>query len=77
MTNREKQAAYRERMYEAGYKQILIWVPRDSENKAVKMDRKDFMYKLEELTAGWSRAKLSRTFTEFLNIIKMKNREVK
>jgi hypothetical protein len=75
MENREKQEAYRNRMYAAGYKQIRLWVPRKSESKTIKMDRKSFILKLEELTAGWSRTKLSNTFTELLNIIKKKNKE--
>jgi len=77
MTNNEKQEAYRERMYAAGYKQIRLWVPRGSEGKAVKMDRQAFIHKLNELTAGWSRTKLSKIFKELLLIIKKKNKEAK
>jgi len=77
MTNNELQEAYRERKYAAGYKQIRLWVPRNSEGRMVKMDRKAFMHKLEELTAGWNRTKLSQTFTELLKIITKKNKGAK
>jgi hypothetical protein len=76
MTNRETQEAYRERMYAAGYKQIRLWVPRDSEGKDVKTDRRAFIARLDELTAGWSRTRLARLFNELLAVIKTKTKEV-
>ena len=75
MTSNEKQEAYRNRMYEAGYKQMRVWVPRGSEGKTAKMERKMFMVRLEALTAGWSKAKLSRFFSEVLKVIKGKIKE--
>jgi hypothetical protein len=57
-------------MYAAGYKQMRIWVPRDSEGNPVKLERQAFIRKLDELTAGWSKARLSRFFAEALKIIK-------
>jgi hypothetical protein len=77
MTNREIQEAYRERMYAAGYKQIRLWVPRDSEGKGVKTDRRAFIARLDTLTAGWSRTRLAQLFNELLAVIKMKTKEVK
>ena len=75
MTNRETQEAYRERMYAAGYKQVRLWVPRNSEGKEVKLERQAFLNKLEELTAGWSKTKLSRFFAGVLKIIAKKIKE--
>ena len=77
MTNREIQEAYKSRMYAAGYKQIQVWVPRNSEGKSVKMERRAFVAKLDELTTGWSKAKLSRFFADVLKIITKKIKEGK
>jgi len=70
MTSKEKNTAYRERMYAAGYKQMRVWVPRDSEGQAVKLTRQMFSAHLEALTAGWSKAKLSKLFSGILKFIK-------
>jgi hypothetical protein len=72
LTDREKQRAYRERKYAAGYKQIRLWVPRNSEGKDVKVFRKAFAARVEEATAGWSKAKLAKLFRELITIIKEK-----
>ena len=69
LTNKEYQAAYKRRMYEAGYKQMQIWVPKKTEGKAVKIERKIFMKRLESLTAGWSNAKLNKLLKNVLNYI--------
>ena len=69
LTNKEKQAAYKKRMEEAGYKRIQLWVPKESEGKAIKMERKYFVKRLEEITVGWSKSKLSRLFRGVLNYI--------
>ena len=75
MTGKEKDEAYRTRMYAAGYKQMRIWVPRESESKTIKLERKMFMVRLEALTAGWSRTKLSKLFFEILKLVKEKIKE--
>ena len=75
MTSKEKNAAYRSRMYAAGYKQMRIWVPRESEGKPAKLERKMFMAHLEALTAGWSTAKLSKLFSGILKTVKEKIKE--
>ena len=62
-------------MYEAGYKQMQIWVPRESESKTAKMERKMFLRRLESLTPGWSRAKLSRLFKDVLRYVTEKIKE--
>lgn len=75
--NKENQTAYRERLYAAGYKQTRIWVPREGEGKAVKITRLRFVKAMDALTAGWSNAKLSRLFSNFLKIIEKENQEKK
>ena len=71
-TRKERQKEYRDRLYDAGYKQMLIWVPRESEGKAVKLERKMFIKRIESLTAGWSKTKLSRFFKDVLSYISEK-----
>ena len=75
MTSKEKNEAWRTRMYEAGYKQVRIWVPRESEGKTARMERKMFMVRLQALTVGWSKTKLSKLFSSVLKIIKDKTKE--
>jgi hypothetical protein len=70
MTNTENQEADRNRKYAAGYKQIRLWVPRDSEGKDVKALRVAFTAMFEELTAGWSKARLSRLMKAIAAVIK-------
>ena len=63
LTNTERQAAFKKRMYEAGYKQKQVWVPRDeAEGKKVRMRLNAFIRKIEDLTAGWSEARVSGLF---------------
>ena len=75
-TNREKASDYRERMYDMGYKQMRIWVPRNSEKEPAKTERKIFLRRLEALTAGWSKYKLSELFSEILIIVQKRIKEV-
>jgi hypothetical protein len=77
MTNTEKQEAYRNRKYAAGYKQVRLWVPRDSEGKDVKEVRRVFMARLDELTAGWSKTMLLKLCRELLALIEVRSRERK
>jgi hypothetical protein len=69
MTNTEKQAAYRERMYAAGFKQTRVWVPRETKEKATKMGRQAFLKKLDQLTSGWTKNRLSNLFNVLVPII--------
>ena len=75
MTSKEKNEAYRRRRYEAGYKQMRVWVPRDSEGKTVKLEREMFIKHLEALTVGWSKTKLSKLFSDILKTVKEKVKE--
>ena len=69
MANRENQAAYKKRMYEAGYRQVQVWVPKESEGKTVKLERRRFVKKIELLTIGWSKTKLHRLFNDVIKYI--------
>jgi hypothetical protein len=77
MTRKERQDAYRERMYAAGYKQMRIWVLRGSESSAEKVERRVFLRRLEALTAGWSKAKLTRFLSGVLKTVKERIKEGK
>ena len=71
-SDKERQALRRDRMRQAGYKQVLIWVPKNSEGKSIKLERNMFLKRIEELTVGWSKTKLSRLFKDVLNYISEK-----
>jgi hypothetical protein len=75
MTAKEKDDAFRQRRYEAGFKQMRIWVPRESEINTEKLERKEFLLRLEALTAGWSKAKLSKLFSQILKDVNKKIKE--
>jgi hypothetical protein len=68
LTNTERQAVFKAKMYAAGYKQKQVWVPREDTGPdgGETMDRNGFIRKLDELTAGWSGAKLSELYKELV-----------
>ena len=70
MTGNERVENYRAKMYEAGYKQKIVWVPMYSEGKKEKLERRMFLSRLEALTAGWSKTKLSNFFSRVLKLVK-------
>jgi hypothetical protein len=67
MTNTEKQRAFKERMYAAGYKQKMVWVPRNPE-RARKMSREVFLRRFTEMTDGLDSDELSELFSIILNM---------
>jgi hypothetical protein len=66
----ERQQDHRDRLYEAGYKPLQVWVPRDPSAK-VKMDKETFLENLETLTAGLSKTKLSEVFATLIKVIEV------
>lgn len=66
VSNTENQRAYKERMYAAGYKQKMIWVPRNPDEK---ISRSKFMKQFEELTEGWSGIRLSGLYSDILSMV--------
>jgi hypothetical protein len=67
--NKERQRDFKERMYAAGYKQKIVWVPRKPDGR---MSRSRFMKRFEELTEGWSGIRLSELFSAILSMIEPK-----
>jgi hypothetical protein len=63
MGEKERQRRYRERMYDAGFKQVLVWVP---EKVAGKF--KSFIESLD-LTSKWSRKKLTGLLDNLIQIV--------
>ena len=74
-THKESQKEYRDRMYESGYKQVQIWVPKESEGKKVKLERRMFAKQMDSLTIGWSKTRLSKLFKDVLNYVAEKIRQ--
>ena len=58
LSNAEKQRIYKQGMYEAGFKQLQVWVKRE-EPKEVKNDLDTFAKKMKKLTTGWSEEEFS------------------
>jgi hypothetical protein len=69
-----KQRRFKQRMYDQGYKQRIIWVKRDEENDSSKypglLNRRLFLSALDEFTAKFSKTKLSRLYNAILAFIK-------
>ena len=66
MTNREAQEAYRNRMYASGFKQARLWVPRDFDPKASKLQKEAFTLKLDQLTAGMNKSSAAKLYARLL-----------
>jgi hypothetical protein len=70
MTNAEKQQAHRDRLYEAGYKPMQVWVLRDP-GKSKMMSKDAFLEELDRRTKGWNKAKQSLLFNECLKLLEV------
>lgn len=66
MTNRETQEAYRNRMYAEGFKQARLWVPRDFDAAAAKLERRAFTLKLDQITAGMNKTGVEKLYARLL-----------
>jgi hypothetical protein len=67
----ERQRAFKERLYAAGYKQKIIWVARDPE-KSEYLTRSAFLRRFDKLTSGWSSGSLSELFNTILSMVEVK-----
>ena len=76
LTGAEREKEFRQRMDKAGYKQKIVWVPKKSDEEAAKIDRRLFFRRIDALTAGWPKNKLSRFLSDVLKIVKEKIKEV-
>jgi hypothetical protein len=70
MSNKEKQQAFRHRKYSSGLKPISFWIPRETEDSTAHINRKTFIQKLDDLTAGFTKEYLSKIFSLLINIVK-------
>jgi len=70
-TNNEKQRRFKEKMYKAGFKQIVLWVKRNG-RKPIKMTQGEFVKNIKRLTAGWDEDSLSQLYTLLVKITKGK-----
>jgi hypothetical protein len=77
MNVKERSIRFRKKMYAAGFRQKQIWVPVKKEALTAKMLRKAFSEKLWELTAGWTRVRLSELFNVLLKVIEKHAKEGK
>ena len=64
-SSKERQREYKARMYEAGYRQVQIWVPCEP----VRITRNSFLKKLDELTAGWNKQRLSELYGKIIQLV--------
>ena len=76
-TNTEIQRRFKEKMYRAGFKQIILWVKRKEPKQAAKMGRGEFAKRLGKLTGGWDEGSLSELHSLLIKIIKGKKEAAK
>jgi len=73
----QRQRRYRERLYEAGLKQVCVWVKRKESNIHKKMSMTEFVRQLKKHTEGMSRESLTQLFNLFIKIANGKKEEAK
>jgi len=71
-TNTEIQRRFKEKMYKAGFKQMILWVKRREASPATKMTHAQFVGSLKKLTAGWDGDSLSQLYKLLIKIVKGK-----
>jgi len=71
-TNNERQRIFKEKMYKAGFMQIILWVKRKKSNRTIKMSQGEFIKNLNKITYGWEEKKLSQLYSLLLLITKGK-----
>jgi hypothetical protein len=77
LTNAENQRRFKARMYDAGFRQMQIWIRQNPQRKHAKMDRKTFIGKLAKLTEKWDEITLSQLFVLFIKIAEAKKEVAK
>ena len=75
LSNKDYQRKFKDKMYAAGYKQMIVWVPRDSGKENKKIEQKIFIRRLTALTVGMSKTKLTRLYRDILVMVKDKKEE--
>jgi len=75
LSNKERQAAYRERMYAAGYRQKQVWVSEDV------LLRKEgwaaFRFKFREVTALLTKKEMERLYRDIIKLATARAKEAK
>jgi hypothetical protein len=64
--NAQKQRKFKAKMYNAGFKQIQLWVKRKT--KDINLDHETFVQKMTGLVSGMSEGKQSKLFNLLLRI---------
>lgn len=73
----ERQRRYRERLYNAGFKQIYVWVRRKEGKTPVKMSISELVKILRKQTAGMSEENITKLLNLLIKITKGRKEEVK
>ena len=72
----ERQQKRRDKLYNAGFKPMQIWVKR-KETKQKKITMVEFSKEIKKLTNGWDKENLSNLLNLLLKIVKSRKEEVK
>ena len=76
-TNTERQRRFKEKMYEAGFKQSILWVKRKETKRTGKIEQGEFMKKLAKNISEWSERDRSDLFNLFIKIMEAKKEVIK
>ncbi|MDR2922639.1 MAG: hypothetical protein LBU85_04770 [Treponema sp.] len=68
LDNTERQRKFKAKLYEAGFKQMLVWVKRSPKKRAGNIDQKTFFQKLKKLTLGMREADQHLLYSLLLQI---------
>jgi len=77
LSNAEKQRRFKEKMYDAGFKQTIVWVKRKEAKYVRKMKHDGFMKRLGKITSGWNDVDLSELYNLFITIASAKKEVIK
>ena len=73
----ERQRRYRERLYKAGFKPLIVWVKRKEGKMSVKISMTEFVKQMKLLTKGMKEGAKTRLLNMLLKITNGKTEEVK
>ena len=73
----EGQRRFKAKMYEAGLKQMIVWVKRKEPKNIVSMSRDSFIEKINKLTAGLNEVEQSILFNMLFKIVTGHKEELK
>ena len=74
LSDKERQRRFREKMYNAGLKQVVLWTK--AKKWTVRMEPNEFMRRLKKLISGWNDDDISGLLNLFITITEAK-KEVK